>query len=244
MSDRDEALKELEQTINELKQNRQRPDFQRQAALVNQDKAAALHVTICGAGTVGSHAAVELAKLGVGSLDLFDADFVEAHNLPSQAYHLSDVGREKVAALKERVRDVSGCKVNAYEKMLSGGEEFAPGPVILAVDNMHARRAILEKSIAYRPKHQLAIDGRMAGPGLQLLCFNPTEEEKLKTWQEQFWFPPEKAQALPCGGQSVSFIGSYIGGLIASVIRNHLNEDEIPFFQQIDLSVYTQFALK
>jgi molybdopterin/thiamine biosynthesis adenylyltransferase len=219
--------------------------YGRQTDIVDPVMAKALHVTICGLGTVGSHAAVELARMGVGSLHLIDGDEVEAHNLPSQAYEVADIGRTKAEACADRVRAVSDhIEVRAEHIMLDGGEVFDDGPVILAVDNMDARKNILDLSVAYHPNHPLVIDGRMAGKMLQLLAFDPSNDVALGRWVNEYWFPQEEAHPIPCGGRSVSFIGAYVGALITSYICRSLAEQSVPFFLMTDLDSFHVTRIK
>lgn len=212
--------------------------FTRQAAILDPQVAKETHVTICGLGTVGSHAAVELARLGIGSMTVIDGDVVEAHNLPSQAYTLEDVDRPKAQALAQRIAAVSEAQVEVQEQMLSGGEVFKPGPVILAVDNMEARKDILELSVANIIDHPLLIDGRMGGKMWQLLAFDPSEPKNIANWLEGYYFPQQEAAEIPCGGRTVSFIGAFIGGLIASYLCRALNDQEVPFALAGDLDSY------
>jgi molybdopterin/thiamine biosynthesis adenylyltransferase len=212
--------------------------FTRQSAILDPDLAASTHVTVCGLGTVGSHAAVELARLGIGALTVIDADVVEAHNLPSQAYELADVDRPKAEALADRIAAVSSAQVTSKVMMLDGGEPFPAGPVVLAVDNMEARKSILELSVANSIDHPLVIDGRMGGKMWQLLALDPTEPDQVERWVNNHYFPQEEAAEIPCGGRTVSFIGSFIGGTIASYICRNLNDEPVPFYLSGDLDSY------
>lgn len=213
-------------------------DYGRQTDIIDPDLARNTHITICGLGTVGSHAAVELARMGIGSLHLIDADVVEGVNLPSQAYHVADIDRPKAEACADRVREVSDhVEVRHEVAFLNGGEAFDDGPVILAVDNMDARKDILELSVADRPGHPLLIDGRMAGKMWQLLALDPCNPQAVERWLSDpifGWFPQDEALDVPCGGRTVSFVGSLIGGLIASYVCLHLAGKELPLFMQSD----------
>lgn len=60
-------------------------------------------VLIAGCGSVGSTAAVALARAGVGGFHLIDPDVVEETNLSRQDYTLADVGLPKVRALRDRL---------------------------------------------------------------------------------------------------------------------------------------------
>lgn len=209
--------------------------YSRQVDFCDPQRASETHVTIIGLGTVGSNAAVELARLGVGGLHLVDADAVEAHNLPSQRYGTADLGVAKTEACVAQVTAVNdGVAVTSHEGFLQGGESLPDGPVVLAVDSMDARKAILDMSLAWRPNHPLVIDARMAGQALQLFAIDPSRAEELERWQG-FWFPPEEAHPVPCGGRSVSYIGAICGGLIAAHLRRQIMGEAIPFLTTMDL---------
>lgn len=63
-------------------------------------------VGIAGAGGLGSNAAMMLARSGVGHLVLIDGDRVDASNLNRQHYMPRHVGRPKVDALAELLREL------------------------------------------------------------------------------------------------------------------------------------------
>ncbi len=73
-----------------------------------QEKLKAARVLIVGAGGLGSPAALYLAAAGVGTLGLVDFDVVDASNLQRQVlYGESDLGRPKLDAAAERLRDLN-----------------------------------------------------------------------------------------------------------------------------------------
>ncbi|HEY4578424.1 MAG TPA: ThiF family adenylyltransferase, partial [Savagea sp.] len=64
-------------------------------------------VLVLGIGGVGSFAAESLARSGIGKLILVDKDTVDITNVNRQLVAtLSTIGREKVAVMEERVKDV------------------------------------------------------------------------------------------------------------------------------------------
>ena len=69
------------------------------------DKLTAAHVTIAGAGGLGSNIAIALTRIGVGHLTLIDFDSVELSNLNRQQFKLSQVGMPKVTALKQNLQN-------------------------------------------------------------------------------------------------------------------------------------------
>ena len=63
-------------------------------------------VGIVGLGSVGSTLALELARAGVGHLSLHDPDTLEPHNLCRHQASLRDLGRPKVEAVADRIREI------------------------------------------------------------------------------------------------------------------------------------------
>src|SRR5512136_251384 len=73
-----------------------------------QTRLKAARVVVIGAGGLGSPAALYLAAAGVGTLGLVDFDVVDDSNLQRQIlYGTGDVGRPKLAAAAERLKDLN-----------------------------------------------------------------------------------------------------------------------------------------
>jgi molybdopterin/thiamine biosynthesis adenylyltransferase len=74
-------------------------------------------VTIFGCGTGGSYLALELARAGVGNFILIDPDTMEAPNLSRHEGGFSDLGRNKVSVVKNRILDIHpNAKVKCYPR--------------------------------------------------------------------------------------------------------------------------------
>ena len=73
--------------------------FSRNTGILETRRMADKRVVILGCGSVGSLVAIELAKAGVGSFLLCDADILEYHNLCRHQCGIEDVGDLKVNAL-------------------------------------------------------------------------------------------------------------------------------------------------
>src|ERR1700675_4966409 len=73
-----------------------------------QRRIKAARVLCIGAGGLGSPAALYLAAAGVGTIGLVDFDQVDISNLQRQIlYGTEDIGRPKLEAASERIRDVN-----------------------------------------------------------------------------------------------------------------------------------------
>src|SRR6266508_1565972 len=85
-----------------------------------QRKLKSARVLAIGAGGLGSPLAVYLAAAGIGTIGIVDFDVVDDSNLQRQIlYGASDVGRPKLQAAAERIRDINpNVQVVPYETRL------------------------------------------------------------------------------------------------------------------------------
>src|SRR5215472_8522690 len=109
---------------------------------------AALRITLCGAGAVGSNLADSLVRQGVAHLRVIDHDRVEEHNVSTQLYGESDVGTWKVEALRNRLFRASGVEIDAVRKELTAQNARQllkdSDLIIDAFDNAASRQLVQE----------------------------------------------------------------------------------------------------
>ena len=79
-------------------------DFTRQNRILNPDECYS-NIHIIGAGSTGSFIALNLAKMGMKNIIVYDFDKVEEPNIPNQFYRIKDVGKYKVTALKQIIKE-------------------------------------------------------------------------------------------------------------------------------------------
>lgn len=72
-----------------------------------QARFSAASVGIAGLGGLGSHIAVQLARLGVGRLVLVDFDTVDLSNLNRQHYFIPHLGQPKATALTNQLMNIN-----------------------------------------------------------------------------------------------------------------------------------------
>jgi molybdopterin-synthase adenylyltransferase len=119
-----------------------------------QEKFAAAHVLIIGAGGLGNPAAQFLAAAGIGKLTLCDADTVDLTNLQRQIlYATIDVGAPKVAAAKARLGAINPEVRIETVRARVGPAELAPlvtaADVVLdCSDNFATRHAVNRACVA------------------------------------------------------------------------------------------------
>lgn len=109
---------------------------------------ASARVAVVGLGGVGGHCAEALARAGVGSLLLIDADRVERSNLNRQLIATKHtLGQPKTEAARERLAQVSDCELETRACFLLSenvGEALAPplSFIVDAVDTVAAKVAM------------------------------------------------------------------------------------------------------
>jgi hypothetical protein len=164
-----------------------------------------LPIHVIGTGGVGSHVTYMLAKLGVGSnprntLDLYDGDIIEGHNVSNQAYVEEHIGGTKVDTLaQEFAKWSSGNTATAHPHFVTEKIDLE-GIVILCLDSMDARRDICRASIWGNPKIPFLIDARMDASNAIAFALDPRKESHVAKW-EQLWFPDSQAaHRIGCGG--------------------------------------------
>jgi molybdopterin/thiamine biosynthesis adenylyltransferase len=118
----------------------------------NLARLAALRVTICGAGALGSHLADNLARQGFALLRSIDRDRVEEHNVSTQLYAEADVGAWKVEVLRQRLFRATGIEIDALRKEFTERSARSllqdSNLVIDTFDNSASRRLVQETSRA------------------------------------------------------------------------------------------------
>jgi hypothetical protein len=163
-------------------------------------------VTLIGAGSVGSHVAVMVAKMGVTSLTVYDHDSVESHNIPMSEYrHGTDLMRPKVDALRDIVMQSSGLEIDARYKAWDG--ESLQGAVICCVHDMETRQAIWKK-VRMDPTVELLVDTRTSDKFVQVFAVNPCDIEDGEMYEYYLRYSTKEAAPAMCGRHSTKFIAS------------------------------------
>jgi sulfur carrier protein ThiS adenylyltransferase len=106
-------------------------------------------VGMAGAGGLGSNIAVALVRSGFRHLEIVDFDLLEAKNLNRQYYFLNEVGRPKVEALAERLREINpAVEVETHQVRLTEstiGNYFKSADYLFeAFDRPETKRLFLE----------------------------------------------------------------------------------------------------
>jgi molybdopterin/thiamine biosynthesis adenylyltransferase len=105
-------------------------------------------LAVCGAGALGANIAESLARTGFRRLRLVDRDRVEARNLSTQPYYLSDAGAFKARVLANALYRALGVEVDARSVELTAQNAAKLltecALVVDAFDNSASRRVLKE----------------------------------------------------------------------------------------------------
>ena len=200
-------------------------------------------VILAGVGGIGSYVGFLLARMKPASMFIYDNDIVETVNMSGQLYGQSDLGRPKVSALTEMIRNYAG-----YSSVFAISERFtdeseASDTMICGFDNMAARRLFFNKWVNHvqsKPEEErkncLFIDGRLAAEEFQVLCIKGDDEYNINRYNNEFLFSDAEADETICSYKQTTFcanmIASYMVNLFVNFCANQcepLIDRDLPF---------------
>ena len=151
-------------------------------------------IHIIGCGAIGSTIAEMFTRLGFQSLYLYDFDKVSDHNITNQMFRMKDIGKLKVDALEEILKEINpDIKISKCD---TGWDEYTrlSGIVILAVDSIELRKQIVE-SIKYNKAVTYVTDCRMALTDAQTYAADWSDDKAVETLLSTMQFSSEEAKA-------------------------------------------------
>lgn len=182
--------------------------FIRQQDLVPSDRLAETTCTVIGVGAIGRQVTLQLASIGARRLQLIDFDQVEATNITTQGYRSDDLGRKKVDATSEAIREIDpdiGVELIADRYR----SKYAPGDaVFVCVDSISARAAIwrtVGNSCGFWA------DGRMLSEVIRTLVVTDLQG---RDHYPSALFPQSDAQPGRCAARSTVYAASIAAGLM------------------------------
>lgn len=200
-------------------------------------------IILAGVGGIGSYVGFLLARMKPASMFIYDNDIVETVNMSGQLYGQSDLGRSKVSALAEMIRNYAG-----YSSVFAISERFtdeseASDIMICGFDNMEARKIFFNKWLSHvqsKPEEDrgdcLFIDGRLAAEEFQILCIKGDDEYNINRYNNEFLFSDAEADETICSYKQTTFcanmIASYMVNLFVNFCANQcepLIDRDLPF---------------
>ncbi len=213
-------------------------EFLRQLDLVKPE-ALETPMHLVGCGGIGSFAALALAKMGCLHLHLYDDDRVEEHNVPSQLFRTTDVGRPKVEALAEILEAFTGVRTQPHVRRLDGGR--LQGIVVCGVDSMATRRTLWVKTVRRRAGIPLYLDGRLGAEVCRLYAIRPADPDDVRCYEQSLY---EDSQAVPlsCTAGAIIYTGFAMASLMADQVKKFATGEPVPREILYDLKTLTLVA--
>lgn len=182
-------------------------------------------ITVIGAGATGSWLVLQLAKLGIANITVYDFDVVEEHNIPNQLFGLDDIGQPKVVALQRIIAEYTGTQIKIHNEKFTRGR--LKGYVFVMVDSMSSRKEIFETSIKAKSNVKLMIEPRMGLNEGRIYNVIPTDSTHCRRWEE-CWYPGSEAEVSACGtSQSVITTAILTASICVRQLINHVNNVEL-----------------
>lgn len=219
-----------------------RIDYKRQNSVINPGvfNNKGLRIDVIGAGATGSYVVLQLAKMGLFNIHVWDADVVEGHNLPNQLYGVSDIGVPKVEALKKIVKQLTDVDIETHQEFVTAETQELGEIVFLLTDSMSSRKEIYENCLKYNPRSQICIETRLAATQGRIYAFNPTDYLYQEKYEGTLYSDVE-AEVSECGttivmGASSSMIASMAVWQMIKWVKWDNGEDVPP--PEFELFVY------
>lgn len=184
-------------------------------------------VILAGIGGIGSYVGFLLARMKPASMFIYDDDIVEAANMSGQLYGQSDLGRSKVSALADMIRNYAD-----YSSVFAISERFtdeseASDIMICGFDNMAARRLFFKKWLSHvqskseeERKNCLFIDGRLAAEEFQVLCIKGDDEYNINRYSNEYLFFDVEADETICSYKQTTFCANMIASYMVNLFVN------------------------
>lgn len=153
-------------------------------------------IHVIGAGATGSWLVLQLAKLGITNITVWDFDVVEPHNIPNQLYGLQHVGMQKVQALQDIIEEYTGTVITIRDAKFE--RQPLNGYVLNMVDTMSGRKDIWTTSIKFKPSIKLLIEPRMGLDMGRIYNVNPMNINEIKAYEETL-YSDDEAEVSACG---------------------------------------------
>lgn len=195
-------------------------------------------IDVIGVGATGSRIVLELAKLGIRNIHIWDFDVVEAHNIGNQIFGLEDVGQLKVEALARIVHRDTGITIYPHNKKVVGPEDW--GKVIFMLpDTMACRKELFDNGkIKYNLGIDLLLETRMGADSGRVYAINPSNADHIGQYEKTL-YDDTKTEASACGAQvtvgaTAAFVAStavwqFIKWFENSLGKGHPFENELLF---------------
>ena len=182
---------------------------------------------IGGAGGIGSWLAFLLARANFIPI-VYDFDRLEEHNLGGQLFPASSIGKFKVEALAEVIKNF--CDTTIWQMNEKFTLNSMGGNIMFSgFDNMKAREdmfhvwcSYVESGVAEK-KDCIFIDGRLLAEQMQILCVTGDKPEDIERYRTEFLFSDEDVPDGPCTMRQTSHAAAMIAAMMVGFFTNFIH---------------------
>lgn len=216
-------------------------------------------IMVVGAGGIGSFTIFNLSRIGF-PLYIVDPDGIDETNVSGgQLYRTKDIGKSKVEAVSEIVKEF-GCTNSIIPFNNYYSAEIGTTPIMITgLDNIKARKECFETWVTTRNELPidykegdeftgaddfLFIDGRLNAEQMEVFCVQGNRPEQIEAYKE-YLFNDEEIPDAPCSAKQTSFAAMGIANIIVASLCNWLTNRklgeefrEIPFKQSFFLPLF------
>jgi len=212
-------------------------DRSRSDDLVDHDILKSRIVVVVGSGAVGSNLVYLLAKLGVGTINVYDDDIVSPENIEPQFYKPSDVPDKKVTAIVKNVLEfVDDVSIVPGAFRWNGTEEefynFNDDVIVVSAVDSHESREAIAKTLAASNWWEYYFDCRMGSNVVELYHVTPptlTSEAYTSSILD------DHPMEIPCSMRSVAYNGMFLASLAAREVVAAINGEPVPYHIKFDM---------
>lgn len=181
-------------------------------------------ITVVGAGAIGSMLVWGLAKSGFRQMSVYDFDKIDVENMSCSLYRPKDIGRPKVDALAEIVREFADVKIYEFNERFTKNMNPESGIVVAAVDSMTARKLLWEIHKNH-DKTLLFIDPRMSAESGSIFALNPCDPAAAADYEATL-YKDEDAVQERCTEKSTTYTSMMLPGQVVNTIKSFLTKRE------------------
>lgn len=185
------------------------------------------NVIIGGMGGISSHLVFNIARMSPAAIVMYDDDVVEMANMSGQLYSISDIGRAKVDAMEDMLRQytTTGTIYAIRERFTNISE--AGDIMLCGFDNMIARKTFFnawKQHVLRLPEEQrgkcLFLDGRLSLTVMQIFCITGDDTYNMQKYQEKYLFDDSEADETVCSMKQTTYLASMIGATMTNLFTN------------------------
>jgi len=179
-------------------------------------------ITVIGAGAIGSFTVLSLVKSGFENITVYDFDIIEPENMSSQFYRIKDIGKNKVDALQDLVKEFTGVEIQVKNELYKTGT--FPGIVISAVDSMEVRKLIWDNhKVSFGTK--LVIDPRMSAEFFLCYAMNPLDIQDVESYERTLYTDQDSVQER-CTAKATSYTALNAAAHVVKIVKDYLTHPE------------------